>query len=312
MPGAYAHITLVNELREPAQLEHIEGFEPDAITALMDYFKFCELGAVSPDYPYLGIGSRGATQWADRMHYERTGDMIKVGVETLATAPPSEDRRKAFAWLLGYAAHVATDVTIHPVVELKVGPYAQNKKHHRICELHQDAYIFQRLNLGGVGLSEHLDSGIWGCCDTPGSGRMDFAISTLWRSMLKQCYPSAFRASPPNLDAWHQGFRNVVDKIAEEGNKLFPFARHLAVKSGMTYPASDEVDGQYVDLVSVPDPYGELPYDDVFDRAIGSVKSMWSYIAKGVYAGGQEYTVAIGNWNLDTGRDEHGNLVYWS
>lgn len=312
MPGAYAHITLVNELREPAQLEHIEGFDPDAITALLDYFKFCELGAVSPDYPYLGIGSRGATQWADRMHYERTGDMIKAGVETLASAPPSEDRRKAFAWLLGYAAHVATDVTIHPVVELKVGPYAQNKKHHRICELHQDAYIFQRLNLGGVGLSEHLNSGIWGCCDVPGSGRIDSAIATLWRSMLKQSHPSTFRASPPDLDAWHQGFRNVVDKIAEEGNKLFPFARHLAVNNGITYPASDEVDGQYVDLISVPDPYGELPYDDVFDRAIGSVKSIWSYIAKGVYADGQEYTVAIGNWNLDTGRDEHGNLVYWS
>jgi len=140
MPGAYAHITLVNQLREPGQLESIPGFVDDAITPVLDYFKFCELGAVSPDYPYLGVGNRGATQWADRMHYEYTGDMIKSGVRCIASMPDGEPKRKAFAWLLGYAAHVATDVTIHPIVELKVGPYAQNKKAHRVCEMNQDAY----------------------------------------------------------------------------------------------------------------------------------------------------------------------------
>jgi len=51
---------------------------------------------------------------------------------------------------------VVADVTIHPILELKVGSYAEHKMGHRTCEMHQDAYIFQRLNLGDVGLSEHL------------------------------------------------------------------------------------------------------------------------------------------------------------
>ncbi len=311
MPGAYAHITLVNEFREPAQLESIPGFPGSAITSLLDYFKFCELGAVSPDYPYLGVGSRGATQWADRMHYERTGNMINAGIDILAEMPEGPQRSKAFAWLLGYAAHVATDVTIHPVVELKVGPYAQNQKQHRVCELNQDAYIFQRLNLGGVGLSEHLNSGIWNCCDSPDSGRLDPAVADLWRAMFKACHPAAFDASPPDIDAWHKGFRFVVDKIAEEGNHLFPAARHLGVKCGLTYPLPDEVESEFIESLHVPFP-DHMHYDDIFDRAIQSVRAVWSLVARGVYAADKAYLAEIGNWNLDTGRDDTQKLVFWS
>ncbi len=68
MPGAYAHMTLVNVRKEPQSLEAIPGFPADAISAVLDYFKFCELGAVSPDYPYLAIGDPGAARWADAMH----------------------------------------------------------------------------------------------------------------------------------------------------------------------------------------------------------------------------------------------------
>lgn len=311
MPGAYAHITLVNQLREPIQLESIPGFVGDAITSVLDHFKFCELGAVSPDYPYLGLGNRGATQWADRMHYEYTGDMIKSGVRCVVSMPNGEPRRKAFAWLLGYAAHVAADVTIHPIVELKVGPYTQNKTAHRICEMNQDAYIFQRLNLGEIGLAEHLDSGIWGCCDTPDSGNLDSAIADLWRTMLKECHPSPFRSCPPNLDAWHQGFRNIVDNVAEEGGSLFPFARHLAVNSGVTYPASGEIDQQYIQALNTPYHQHTMHYGEIFDRAIENVKIVWSLIARGISQADQAYTTGIGNWNLDTGRDDKNKLVFW-
>lgn len=312
MPGAYAHITLVNQLREPSQLESIPGFVDDAITPVLDYFKFCELGAVSPDYPYLGLGNRGAAQWADRMHYESTGDMIKSGVKCIVSMPNGEPKRKAFSWLLGYAAHVAADVTIHPIVELKVGQYAKNKKAHRVCEMNQDAYIFQRLNLGDIGLAEHLDSGIWGCCDTPDSGNLDPAIADIWQTMLKECHSSSFRSCPPNLDAWHQGFRAIVDKVAEEGDFLFPFARHLAVGSGMTYPASDEIDQQYIKSLNTPSPPHSMHYDEIFDRAINNVKNMWSLIASGVFQADQTYATAIGNWDLDTGRDDKKTLVFWS
>ena len=98
------------------------------------------------------------------MHYEKTGDMIKTGINLIRKLNGAR-QQKAFSWLLGYTSHVITDVTIHSVIELKVGEYQKNKDKHRICEMHQDAYIFQRLNLGEVGLAEHLDPGIWGCCE---------------------------------------------------------------------------------------------------------------------------------------------------
>ena len=118
MPGAYAHLTLVNLIREPARLES-HNFPPAAIIAVLDYFRFCELGAISPDYPYLDIAHPDACQWADRMHYQKTGDMVKTGIDLIRKLDGTA-QQKAFAWLLGYTSHVVTDVTIHPVVELKV------------------------------------------------------------------------------------------------------------------------------------------------------------------------------------------------
>ena len=48
MPGAYAHITLVNLLKETRRLQAF-NIPTEIATALLDYFKFVELGAVSPD-----------------------------------------------------------------------------------------------------------------------------------------------------------------------------------------------------------------------------------------------------------------------
>lgn len=83
MPGAYAHITLVNLAREPARLEAGPGMPGPAGLALGRWLKCCELGVVSPDYPYLAVGATGAAGWADLMHYLHTGDMVKAGVETV-------------------------------------------------------------------------------------------------------------------------------------------------------------------------------------------------------------------------------------
>jgi hypothetical protein len=307
MPGAFAHITLVNELKEPQRLEAIPGFTADAITSVLDFFKFSELGAVSPDYPYLAIPDGDAAIWADLMHYTNTAEMLKSGIKAVKQLQGNA-QRKAFAWLLGYAAHVATDVTIHPVVELKVGPYAANKTAHRVCEMHQDAYIFQRLNLGQIGLSEHLDSGIWGCCDV-NSDKLDSTISQLWSTMLKQAHPAQFASNPPNIDKWHQKFKIMVDKISEEGNHLMPISRHLAVDCGLTYPSVQKIDKQYIKSLKVPT--GTMDYDDIFDKAIHSVSHVWALIALGVFTNDTTYLAQVTNWNLDTGKDEAGKYVFW-
>ena len=95
MPGAFAHLTLVNEMRTPAQLRAI-GLSNPAAAALNDWFRFTELGAVSPDYPYLAITERGAAAWADLMHYERTGDMMQRLIAAVIRLDGTS-RAKAFA-----------------------------------------------------------------------------------------------------------------------------------------------------------------------------------------------------------------------
>ncbi len=72
MPGAYAHMTAVNVARE--RLEEQEGFPPEGVPIVFDWLKYCELGAVSHDYPYQDVadGSR-ATDWVDAMHWDHTG-----------------------------------------------------------------------------------------------------------------------------------------------------------------------------------------------------------------------------------------------
>lgn len=310
MPGAYAHITLVNHLVTPDRLESIPGFEDEAAIALLEHFRFCELGAVSPDYPYLVPMDKQACEWADAMHYSNTGGMIQSGIRSLAQMPRNDDWRKAFAWLCGYAAHVGTDMTIHPVVELKVGPYAKNKKAHRVCELNQDAYIYQRLDLGDIGLAEHLDSGIAKCCSPSDSGRLEPAIAALWHAMLTECHPAACASNPPDMDKWHKAFKMVVDKVAEEGGKLSPYARHLAVDCGMTYPETGQIDMSYIRGLKVPG--GSMDYDELFDTAIDNVKDLWSLIWTGVFAGDQRYRTRLGLWNLDTGRNEANQLVFWN
>jgi hypothetical protein len=307
MSGAYAHLTMVNLLRATKHIQNRLRFSNPAAAALLTHLRFCELGAVSPDYPYLAVGDSASAKWADTMHWTRVGDTLKAGVAAVGNMNGA-DRDKAFAWLLGYAAHVATDTTIHPVVNLKVGPYAENKKAHRVCEMNQDAWIWQRMNLGNVGLSEHLTSGLSRCAT---GGKVDPAVTTAWESMLRTVHAAEFAANPPKIDKWHGAFDLMVNTIGEEGNQLVPFARHVAVGLGLAYPLFSEVDQAYVRGLRVPG-NRTMSYDELFDHAMESVSSVWVAIEKAVFRGDQSGLAAIGNWNLDTGQDAAGKFAFWS
>lgn len=313
MPGAYAHITLVNLLSEPRRLRAL-GFGKPAAAAVSDYLKFCELGAVSPDYPYLAVGDKKSGAWADLMHYQRTGEFLHAAADGVR-ALSGEGQRRAFAWLLGCSAHVGTDVTIHPVVELKVGKYETNKKGHRVCEMHQDAYIFsQRMNLGGIGVSEHLSSGIARCTeDGNRGGPIDSSVKGVWESALKKVHHGEAKTNPPDVDTWHKSFDFMVNKIAEEGNKLMPIARHVAVDAGLTYPNVDEINhAEYITQLKVPSG-GTQHYDQIFDRALESVGKVWTSIERSIFQKDVTALAFIGNWNLDTGRNmTDDKLVFWA
>ena len=75
MPGACAHLTLgkPDQGTGPARSH---GLNREAIISILDYFRFCELGAVSPDYPYLDILHHDAAPWgrSDALRKNRRHD----------------------------------------------------------------------------------------------------------------------------------------------------------------------------------------------------------------------------------------------
>jgi hypothetical protein len=306
MPGAFAHITLVNHLKGRSEFLESVGVPTSALLALGKNLRFTELGALSPDYPYLCITGSGPKRWADLMHLERTGDLIKAGISRLAQVE-IRHRPKVLAWLLGFVAHVGTDMTVHPVVERKVGPYAGNERAHRICEMHQDTHIYARMNMGYLGYTEHFDSGIKRCCAPEDPSRLDPDVAWLWNEMLRTVHPVEFRENPPEIDRWHQGFRSKLD-LADDAC-LIPLARHVGAATGYTYPRPDEVDSQYI--TGLDTPAGTMSYDDVFDLAQERVARLWAAAARGALGLDDAYLDVFGDWNLDSGRDPTGSLVMW-
>lgn len=305
MPGAFAHITAVNFAIANSSLKSL-NMPREAKLALTRNLKFVELGCVSPDYPYLKLGDSSQNKWADKMHYEKVGVLIKKAIG-LVKKLADKEQEKAFSWLCGFVAHVISDITIHPVVELRVGPYHENSKEHRICEMNQDTYIWQKLNLGEIGYADRVKDNIGSCVDPECSSDLDGVIHELWVTCLTEVFPEKANSSPPEINEWHKWFQRVVDN-AEEGYRLFPFARHVATGQGLAYPSLDDVDQSYIENLNTP--CGIESYDSIFDRAVGNIQKYWCHLANAVFAEGNVDMFL--NWNLDTGRCETETLTAWS
>ncbi|MBF4390994.1 zinc dependent phospholipase C family protein, partial [Vibrio anguillarum] len=95
MPGAFAHITAVNFAISNSNLKSL-NMPKKAKLALSRNQKFVELGCVSPDFPYLKLGSPDQNEWADKMHYEKVGVLIRKAI-LLVKNLSGEDQEKAFA-----------------------------------------------------------------------------------------------------------------------------------------------------------------------------------------------------------------------
>lgn len=308
MPGAFAHITLVNLVRSDRYLDSVD-LNLKAKKALYRHLEFIELGSVSPDYPYLAI-SKKHKYWADCIHVEyKTNKIIFKAIEKIRKLEDKKEKRKAFAWLCGFVGHIVTDLVIHPVVELKVGPYEGNEKNHRICEMHQDVYIYERLNMGDIGVTEHLSTGISTCNHKDDKDLIYKPIRKIWEDMLEVADPERFIESKPKINKWHKAFNNIVD-ISEEGQNLFSLARHVAVDQGLTYPIFDEIDKQYIDNLKVPE-NKTLSYDEIFNKAILEVLDSWKVLGDAVYGDDEEYYAYFQNGNLDNGKDINSKLIYW-
>ena len=291
MPATFAHMCMVRFASKQCRMSSLAaaaiGFNPE----------YVELGSIGPDYPYLSAGLPGGEdhkRWADKMHYERTGDIIRAGINFLQQMPdktPDGNFGKQLAWLMGYAAHVIGDVTIHPVVEGIVGPYNGNETAHRICELNQDAFIFSKLNLGEICEVEFVDSGIKRCQD------FNNTVIPLWEYMVQQTHPLEYSNKPPQFGEWHREYCFLIDHFAEESNRLMILARFLR---GYVFPKSSDVESRYI--IDLPTPTGIMNYQAIFDFAVKNVSDVWETIDRGVMKNDNAFESTIKNWNLDTGK----------
>jgi hypothetical protein len=306
MPGAYAHLTLVSLLASPNGLASLGSLEKKDLGPLLLHAKFFELGAVGPDYPYLSVISSAAKEWADAMHHNRTGDRLKAGIQFVKTMSGPE-KYKALAWLLGFASHIIADVTVHPVIQLKVGPYVGNEKAHRTCEMNQDVFIYNAMDVGTIHTNNFLQDGIAACSEPGHPDKLDSTICAVWGHMLQTTDSQLCQSNPPDFDAWHRWFKALLAAAAP--GKLVALSRHMALGDGVLYPATP--DGTYINALQTPKG-GPLPYLDIFAKAQANARKYWSIIVRACLAGDETGLPDIKNWSLDTGTDETGKLTFWS
>lgn len=268
---------------------------------------FVCLGAVGPDYPYLTelLGNYlKLHSWADRMHYENTGEFVRNGISNLLSLS-GDAFSICLAWLSGFATHLLTDSVIHPVVQAIVGPYIFNKTEHRHCELTQDTYIFHEIK--GIELNYAQYAGLFRMCSDPGNpGRINPYLGPFWIGTLKASHPAAtdhFDKIDP--DAWH---KNFLFRIASAAAPV-PVFRHFEDEANLAYKRTNELTPderrRFIDQVKLPGNRTGAFKADAFIKAVSAVVDTWNRLFVAIKnnnpAGADAY---IRNWNLDTGVNE--------
>ncbi|OIO61124.1 MAG: hypothetical protein AUJ55_01330 [Proteobacteria bacterium CG1_02_64_396] len=316
MPGAFAHMIAADLAKS-----RVEGGSPFLAKALNRYNEWLQAGAVGPDYPYLHrlIFNDASNRWADLMHYQATGDMVRAGLAELKPRFVAEQNDPLFmrsaAWLFGYASHVVLDASIHPVVRAIVGEYAAHKTEHRACEMVMDSWIYKetyRVELINAEWADFMRALTVG-------GGMDPAVATLWRQMLQTVHPAAFNQNPPQIDGWQKGYVTALD--AADLN--VGFFRHAAEQKGVVYvpvaviPGADRT--RFIEQAALPknNRFGKtaMHYRDIHQFGVDRVVRFWGLMEGALKGEGDPELPELLNWNLDTGtligKEENGDATLW-
>ncbi|PKK88220.1 MAG: hypothetical protein CVV64_19670 [Candidatus Wallbacteria bacterium HGW-Wallbacteria-1] len=292
MAGIYAHFVVANFAVEKCPV-------PEFKLLLLENLNFLLLGANSPDLPYTFKDNA----WGDRMHYERSGLFIKNALKILKTLS-GQKRVKCLAWVLGYVSHLASDTVVHPVVNKMVPPYNEDPVPHQFCEKHQDAYAFKRLNLGETTSAEYISATIANCGSVLRG--LDRDIEWFWSEILTRTFPDN---GIPKISRWFRSYTQLADKCGEEGG--WPHIRAIAELSGSAQLLQipyDQVLRKFID--NIPSPEGPVSYDLVLDRAISNTVAAWVALNDTMCDKQTDYPICE-NWNLDTGENEAGKLLFW-
>lgn len=303
MSGGYTHITLAQLAIEEVRNRREGLLHDEAKHALGNWKKFCIVGAVSPDYPYLDVSDSNSCAWADAMHKGHAVTLLQNGVIKIREMEDENIRQKCMAWLFGFAAHIATDGTIHPVVNLKVGPYEENKTEHRRCEMSQDVYAHSRLNMGALEFNQQISTNVDDTSDTNNQDHMDPDIAQLWQELLTGIY----NIDTPKVNDWHVAMRRMM-QLGESGNVLFAFLRNIAAKQAFVYPVTPEM--QYVKGLKTPD-NRTVDYEELFQKAFNNIVELWGWLALSLQRQNSPLDT-LKSWSLDTGIDEDNHMTYWS
>lgn len=318
MPGAFAHMIAVDKAKFALEKQGLLF----PVKTLNRFPEWLQSGAVGPDYPYLhhALTSHDPSDnWADRMHYDRTGDVVRVGIRHLYeryAAEQADDRYlRVLAWFFGYASHVMLDASIHPVVRAIVGEYAEHKTEHRKCEMYMDSYIYQEtygtdlINSEWADYLRHLNYS---------EGKFDEAVVTLWDSILLEVYPQEYRRNPPQISAWHDAYVSKLD--GADINVLF--FRHAVADAGLLYISREDIPKDafdtYIEKTALPSNNrfnaATMHYSKVFELGVNNIVRAWTIMTAAIEGKGDLDIPLIANWNLDTGTidpEGKGDATLW-
>lgn len=304
MAGTFTHWMVVEEA-----LDKYNGL-PDKhsyFPIVLGLNHFVCLGAVGPDYPYLSelLSAYLKTHsWADRMHYEQTGEFVVHGARGLLGLT-GDAFDICLAWLAGFASHLVTDAVVHPVVNSIVGPYLFNSSEHRHCEMTQDSHIFHEIKGVDIRYAEYVGL-LSKCSDLDNGDKINPHLGNFWIETLKKAHPSAeqwFDRIEP--DDWHENF---MSKIASASDPIAIF-RHIGEGKNLVYKKTRDINPderkRFIDEVRLPGNRLGRFREDVFDKAVGAVMDAWGRLFLNIESAGPDMIAEyIKNWNLDTGVDE--------
>jgi hypothetical protein len=134
----------------------------------------------------------------------------------------------------------------------------------------------------------------------------------MWDAVLKDIHPELYDEHPPEISAWHAAFVVRVAECAAAATRLFPLAGVISDKMEFSYPGFAAIDRQFIDEQRVPSENPQsLGYDEIFDHAVDNVAALWRQVELAVTSEFTPRLLASGEWNLDSGRDGQGRLVFW-